>query len=166
MKPIRLIELFAGIGAQASALSRLNNVPYELYKISEWEINAVASYKAMHYENDNIDYSLGLTTPDLTQKLYDFGISTDGKEPMSFEQIQRKSVEWKRTVYNNFRATHNLGSICNFHGKDLEIVDKDTYQYWLFYSYPCQDLSVAGKQQGMQKDSGHDPACCGKWKGC
>ena len=34
-KPIRLIELFAGIGAQAKALERLG-ADFEHYKISEW----------------------------------------------------------------------------------------------------------------------------------
>ena len=46
-KPIRLIELFAGIGSQAKALKRLG-ADFEHYKISEWEVNATASYKAIH----------------------------------------------------------------------------------------------------------------------
>ena len=137
MKTIRLIELFGGIGAQASALSRMPNIPYELYKLSEWEVNAVASYKAIHCGDNHINYAKDLTAEQLDDALYAYGISTDGKDPMSFEQIKRKPLSWKRTVYNNFKATNNLGSICNFHGKDLQIVDKDTYQYWMFYSYPC-----------------------------
>ena len=40
-KPIRLIELFAGIGAQAKALKRLG-ADFEHYKISEWEVHATA----------------------------------------------------------------------------------------------------------------------------
>lgn len=43
------------------------------------------------------------------------------------------------------------------HGKDLEIVDTDKYEYIMTYSFPCQDLSLAGKRQGMgvsQKDGG------------
>ena len=35
-KPIRLIELFAGIGAQARALERLG-VPFEHYRICEFD---------------------------------------------------------------------------------------------------------------------------------
>ena len=57
-KPIRLIELFAGVGSQAKALQRLN-VSFEHYKISDWEVNATASYKAIHKGDDNTDYSLG-----------------------------------------------------------------------------------------------------------
>ena len=46
-KPIRLIELFAGIGAQAKALENLG-VPFEHYRICEWDKYAVASYNAVH----------------------------------------------------------------------------------------------------------------------
>ncbi len=53
---IRLIELFAGIGSQAMALRDLG-VEFQRYKISEWEINANGSYKAIHNSEDSTDYS-------------------------------------------------------------------------------------------------------------
>jgi len=46
-KPIRLIELFAGIGAQAKALENLD-VPFEHYRICEFDKYAVRSYNAVH----------------------------------------------------------------------------------------------------------------------
>lgn len=46
-KPIRLIELFAGIGAQAKALENLG-VPFEHYRICEIDTKAVKSYNAIH----------------------------------------------------------------------------------------------------------------------
>lgn len=152
MKPIRLIELFSGIGAQASALERLG-VPFEHWKTSDWEVNAVASYNAIHIK-DNTDYGKNIGDPVLTDLLFDLGISTDGKKPLTKEQIKRKGEKWKREVYNNFIATHNIGSIVNASADDLEIVDTDKYTYLLTYSFPCQDLSVAGKQAGMTKGSG------------
>ena len=149
-KPIRLIELFAGVGSQAKALQRLG-VDFEHYKISEWEVNATASYKAIHKENDNTDYSEKFTTEELTAILFNIGISTDGKKPMGLKEIARKNELWKRTVYNNFMATNNIGSILNVNGADLGIVDTDKYYYLLTYSFPCQDLSLAGKGKGMAK---------------
>lgn len=44
--PVRLIELFAGVGSQAMALRNLG-VPFEHYLMSEWEMHATASYKAI-----------------------------------------------------------------------------------------------------------------------
>ena len=152
-KPIRLIELFAGVGSQAMALRNIG-VDFEHYKISEWEVSATASYKAIHMENDNIDYSLEIEIAKLPKVLFDYGISIDGKELMTLEEIERKGEKWQRITYNNLRATNNLGSICNFKGEDLEIVDTDSFTYLLTYSFPCQDLSVAGKMKGMAKGSG------------
>ena len=98
-KPVRLIEMFAGIGSQAKAL-RILGVPFEHYRIVEFDRFAVASYNAIH------------TTAFVPQDIRDV------------------------------------------HGTDLGIVDTDEYCYILTYSFPCQDLSHAGKMQGMAKGSG------------
>ena len=98
-KPIRLIELFAGIGSQAKALSRLG-VPFQHYRICEFDKYAVQSYNAIH--------------------------GTDFKP----------------------------SDITKIHAEDLAVVDTDKYEYILTYSFPCQDLSLAGNQKGMEKGSG------------
>jgi DNA (cytosine-5)-methyltransferase 1 len=95
-KPIRLIELFAGIGSQAKAL-KLLNANFEHYRICEFDKYAIKSYNAIHGTN--------FETSDITK------ITAD----------------------------------------DLGIVDTDKYCYIMTYSFPCQDLSLAGKQKGMAK---------------
>ena len=95
-KPVRLIELFAGIGAQAKAFERLG-VPFEHYRICELDRFAVDSYNAVHGT--------------------DFAVS----------------------------------DIRGIHAEDLGIKDTDKYCYVLTYSFPCQDLSNAGKQRGMKR---------------
>lgn len=152
-KPIRLIELFAGVGSQAKALERLG-ANFEHYRISEWEVNAAASYKAIHKGDDSTDYSAEFSAEELTEILFNIGISTDGKKPLGMKEIARKNEQWKRTVFNNFKATNNVGSILNIKGCDLGIVDTDKFCYILTYSFPCQDLSLAGKGNGMAKGSG------------
>lgn len=99
MSKIRLIELFAGYGSQALALKRIN-IPFESYRVVEFDKYAVASYNALH--------------------------DTDFK-PLDIRQV---------------------------HAKDLGIVDTDEYTYLMTYSFPCTDLSIAGKREGMSKDSG------------
>lgn len=49
-KPIRLIELFGGIGSQAMALIRLG-VDFEHYRLVEFDKYPVASYNAIHGTN-------------------------------------------------------------------------------------------------------------------
>ena len=46
-KPIRLIELFAGIGSQAMALRDLG-ADFEHYRVVEFDKFAIASYNAIH----------------------------------------------------------------------------------------------------------------------
>lgn len=95
-KPIRLIELFAGIGSQAKALKNLG-VNFEHHRVVEWDKYAVASYNAIH--------GTTFTTSDITK----------------------------------------------IKGSDLGIVDTRLYDYILTYSFPCQDISLAGKMGGMSK---------------
>lgn len=151
-KSVRLIELFAGIGSQAKALQNLG-VDFEKWVISEWEVNATKSYKAIHCENDNTDYSKGLNQKELINALFSMGISNDGKEPMALNQIARKNEKWLRDTYNAYKATHNISNLMLAAGRDLNIVDVENYIYILTYSFPCQDLSIAGKQAGMTKGS-------------
>lgn len=49
-KPIRLIELFSGVGSQAKALKNIG-VEFEHYRICEFDKYAVASYNAIHGTN-------------------------------------------------------------------------------------------------------------------
>lgn len=151
--PIRLIELFAGVGSQAMALRNIG-ANFERYLICEWWVQAFASYRAIHEGDDVTDYSEGLGKAELIDILYNLGISNDGKDPMTLEQIKRKPEKWLRETYNNIKATRNLVNIMAAAGSDLKVVDTDKYTYILTYSFPCQDLSVAGKMAGMDKGSG------------
>lgn len=95
-KPIRLIELFAGIGSQAKALKNLG-VEFEHWKVIEYDKYAIKSYNAIH--------GTYFTPQDI-------------------------------------KLTH---------ATDLEIRERESYTYILTYSFPCQDLSLAGNLAGMRK---------------
>lgn len=151
-KPIRLIELFAGYGSQALALKYLG-VDVESYKICEWAIKSIQAYKDIHFTDDNFDYSKDLSIEEIKQYLFNKGISSNYNEPMTQQQVNRLNEKQARTIYNNIKATHNLVNIQQVKGKDLEIVDTDKYEYILTYSFPCQDLSLAGKGKGMSDTS-------------
>ena len=98
-KPIRLIELFAGIGSQAKALKNLN-VDFEHHFVCEIEPQVVKTYNVIHGTNF---------------------------EPTDITKIS---------------------------ANDLNVTNTDLYTYILTYSFPCQDLSLAGKGKGMEKGTG------------
>lgn len=99
-KPIRLIELFAGIGSQAKALERLK-ANFEHYRVVEFDKYAIKSYNAIHGTN--------FETSDITK----------------------------------------------ISAKDLGIEDTEHFTYLLTYSFPCQDLSLAGKGKGIEKEENY-----------
>lgn len=98
-KPIRLIELFAGIGSQFAALKRIG-ADVVSWKMCEIDKYACASFNAVHGTN---------------------------YEPTDITKI---------------------------HASDLEIRERESYIYIMTYSFPCQDLSLAGNMKGMTKGSG------------
>ncbi len=151
-KPIRLIELFSGYGSQALALKYLG-VPFEHWKTCEWAIKSIQAYKDIHFENDNNDYSASFDIDYIKEFLLKKGISSNYNEPMAKKQIDRMSENYARNVFNNIVATRNLVNIQQVKGSDLEIKDTDKYCYILTYSFPCQDLSLAGKGKGMSDTS-------------
>lgn len=147
-KPIRLIELFAGYGSQALALKYLG-VKFEHWKICEWAVKSIQAYKDIHFTDDTKNYSEVASKEEIQEMLFKWGISSNYNEPMTREQINRLSEEQLRTIFNNISATNNLINIQDVKGDDLAIVNKDEYDYILTYSFPCQDLSLAGKGKGM-----------------
>lgn len=86
-----------------------------------------------------------------------------GSQSMAMRNIGADFVPWKLVEFDRFavasynavHGTHfETTDIRGVHGNDLEITGKDKYCYFMFYSFPCTDLSVAGKMAGMSKGSG------------
>ena len=151
-KPIRLVELFGGYGSQALALKYLG-VPFEHHALSEWAVKSIQAYKDMHSPDDDSDYSETLSTDEIRGWLLG-RISSDYSTPMTEKQIARLQDSTVRQIYNNMMATKNLGSIMAIKGPDLDIKETEKYCYIMTYSFPCQDLSSAGKGMGMARGSG------------
>lgn len=67
-------------------------------------------------------------------------------------------IEYDKFPVASYNAIHGTSfeptDISNVTGKDLGIVDTDKYTYILTYSFPCTSLSLAGKREGMVRNSG------------
>lgn len=86
-----------------------------------------------------------------------------GSQAMALERLgadftHHKVIEFDKFAVNSYNAVHGTyfkpTDIRNIHASDLEITDTDKYCYIMTYSFPCTDLSVAGKMKGMKKGSG------------
>ena len=135
-KPIRLIEFFAGVGAQHKALTNIK-ANFESYKICEWALPSIIGYNAIHLGNFNGIWDNETDKNKIAQFLYDKGVSLNYNEPATLEQLKRIDIERLRQCANSIVNLHNLVDISRVKGDTLEVVDKDKYTYMLTYSYPC-----------------------------
>lgn len=83
-----------------------------------------------------------------------------GSQFMALKRIGAEVESWVLCEFDDFavksfNAIHGTdykpSDVRELHGKDLNIVNKDKFCYLMFYSFPCTDLSLAGKMQGMSK---------------
>ena len=149
---VLLIELFSGMGAQAKAfevLSKYLGIKFRHHKTCEWAFNSIIAYNALHTK-DFTDYSKDMTKEELIAYL-DGNISTNYNEPC---EVKSKPIEWLRKCYNNCIATHNLMNISKVKGRDLDFDNNVDQTILMSYSFPCQDISLAGLSKGFDKDSG------------
>ena len=69
-----------------------------------------------------------------------------------------RAIEFDKYAIQSLNEIHNTQfettDITNVKGSDLGIIDKEKYTYIMTYSFPCTDLSLAGKRAGMDRDSG------------
>ena len=69
-----------------------------------------------------------------------------------------KMIEIDPYAVRSFNAIHGTNyepmDITKIHADDLEIRERERFVYILTYSFPCQDLSLAGNQKGMSKGKG------------
>lgn len=142
-KKLKVFEAFAGIGAQNAALKRLN-INYEIVGISEWYINALLTYDAIHYEPN--EHEPIPSYEDQIKYLNKFTFSKDSVNPI--KDITRLSKNEIENLYLANKHCKNYGSITEIKGSNLPDIDL------LVYSFPCQDLSTGGKTMGMTKGSG------------
>lgn len=142
MKKIRVFEAFAGIGAQNAALKK-SNINYEIIGISEWFINALLAYDAIHYYNE--PFECNLTIEEQRRYLKRFRFSKDSVHECNIDSLKDSEIE---DLYRAHVRCKNLGSITDISLKNLPKIDM------LVYSFPCQDLSTGGKTEGMAKGSG------------
>ena len=86
-----------------------------------------------------------------------------GSQAMALKRIGAKFehyrvVEFDKYAIKSYNAVHGTDfpaiDITTVHAADLGIVDTNDYCYIMTYSFPCTDLSVAGKMKGMKKGSG------------
>ena len=135
-----MVELFSGLGAQERALRQLN-IPYKIINTCDCDKDVVLSYAAMRYDLEKeievFDFpSKEIMVEELQAKNlgYDF-------EKGKYTITMKTNIDKVKQYYIADKLSKNLG--------DISKVEILPYVDMVTYSFPCTDLSVAGKGEGM-----------------
>lgn len=139
-KTFSMIELFSGIGAQERSLRQLK-IPYRIINTCDCEKDAVLSYAAMRFNIDEAMKTYQFPTQDkMIEELQSKNLGYDfmkGKHTIS----SRTPINKLKQYYISDKLSNNLG--------DISKVERLPYADMITYSFPCTDLSVAGRGEGM-----------------
>lgn len=144
---ITVNELFSGIGAQVSAIRRLG-IPCEIKHTSDIDHNAVLAYASIHCgltEELINTYTEYPTREEMARQLTEINLGYDFQKNKPYNWyrfVNSKSKELEKYWLAN-KLSRNLGDISKL--EHLDYAD-----FWT-YSFPCTDISVAGKQEGIKQ---------------
>lgn len=150
---LRVVELFSGIGSQAKALKNIN-VQFEVVATCEWSVRAMIAYALIHTKDEFLKgvAECNLSKDQLLESLKDYNFSMDSKSKMSFKSLNQSNIDVLKCIYSSLQCTKNKVDIQNLSGYELP-TDIDI----MTYSFPCQDLSLAGNMhrvaQGISKSA-------------
>lgn len=92
MKKFKIVELFSGIGSQARALENVG-IKIDVQATCEWDIHAFIAYDAMHKGTNILDEVAQMTKEEVYDKLKNYTLSNNGKEPMTTKTLHSYSEE-------------------------------------------------------------------------
>lgn len=146
---LRVFEAFAGYGSQRMALRNIG-IEFDVVGISEIEGDVILSYAAIHSDflekREHIDDYVPEDKEEMISFLEDINVPLDYK---TFENRARKlKLPKLKDMYLANKLINNYGDIQGIDPATLPDFDLFTY------SFPCQDISVAGYQCGLNENSG------------
>lgn len=146
---LRVFEAFAGYGSQRMALRNIG-IEFKVVGISEIEGDVIQSYAAIHSDflekREHIDNYVPEDKEEMISYLEEINVPLDYK---TFENKARKlRLPKLKDMYLANKLINNYGDIQRINPTTLPDFDLFTY------SFPCQDISVAGYQCGLNEDSG------------
>ena len=136
---MRVFEAFSGVGSQRMALRNLG-IDHEVVAISDVDEFTVKSYTAIH-DNDKVVSQA--TDEEMQDYLEKRNIPLNDKGVRKILKGNKLREFYEASVKSN-----NLGDISKIETQDIP--DHDLFTY----SFPCTDISVAGKGLGLDEGSG------------
>ncbi|USL89226.1 DNA (cytosine-5-)-methyltransferase [Bacillus phage vB_BceS_LY1] len=139
MDELKVFEAFAGVGTQSMALERLG-VNYKVVGVAEIDPYAIISYAVIR--DVDVDEQMDLEYDDM---YFDLELKNIGYDFKKKRIVLPKSKKELMRIYVADKAINNFGDVSLLNPEELPDFDLFTY------SFPCQDLSISGKQEGLKE---------------
>ena len=145
---LTMITTFSGIGCQERGFIDSNLFDLDVIATSDIDKEAILSYAAIH---------CGLTD-ELVEKYQEYPSKYEMADELKaknigYDFVKNKAYDWDKLAKRSgmkierywlaMKLTNNVGDICK--------VEALPYCDILTFSFPCQSISVAGRQEGMVK---------------
>lgn len=146
---LKVFEAFAGYGSQRMALRNLK-IPHEVVGISEIDGDVLLSYASIHSDFLNLRNEINNWVPSDEEEMYAYLEKIN--VPLDYKTFENKARKLKKDKLKDMYLANKI--IKNY--GDIKIINPNKLpDFDLFtYSFPCQDISVAGFQNGLNEDSG------------
>ena len=138
-------EMFSGIGCQKRGIDNTGLFDCEVICTSDIDKDAMLSYAAIH---------CGLT-PELIEN-YEYPPAEKMAEYLNSRNIgynfeESKPFDWQKKLKSKDLKKYYLACVLSKNMGDISKIEELPYADLWTYSFPCQSISVAGKQEGIIK---------------
>lgn len=143
--------LFSGIGCQERGFENSGLFDIEVLNTSDINKESVLSYAAIHcgMTNEIVEkYNDYPSREEMAQYLTDINLGYEPEKNKKFDwfKLAKKKSNDIEKYWLACKLTNNLG--------DISRIDELPYADFWTCSFPCTDISVAGKMKGLDPDSG------------
>lgn len=140
---LKVFTTFSGIGSAEIALRNIK-ADYEVVGISEVDRYAILAYDAIHTNENPLMFDEDTTKEDILEEFSNKNIAYNFS---TGESEVPKKIEDIFHLYSAHLRSKNWG--------DIRKIDETTLpDFDLFtYSFPCKNISIAGRQEGLDKNS-------------
>ena len=144
-EPIKMIEIFSGVGAQERS-TRQMPMPFEVVATMDVDKDAVLSYAAMRYDLENEMETYDFPSKEqMVSELQAKNLGFDFEKSKHTITMKTKDDKVKQ-YYIADKLSKNLG--------DVSLQQSLPYADIVCHTSPCQDYSQAGKGAGGDEGSG------------
>lgn len=139
---IKLFESFSGVGSQRMALE---NEGFNFESVGTMEVDkwGIIAYDKIH--NNQLELKKYPKKEDMIDEMKKRNIAYNFS---TYKDEMPRSENEVKILYKAHKNSNNYGDITRINPSELPDMNFFTY------SFPCKNISVAGNQKGMEKDSG------------